>query len=289
MHPLTTHALRDKRVWITGASSGIGKSLAQALAKQGCRLVISARNAGTLNTLAEQLSTHTAAGLDLPCQVTALPMDVSSDLDVSSIQSTLQESLADNSSDSGSLDICIICAGHCEYLDDVENIDLAMFQRVFETNFFGALRTVQVALPVMQSASAQGYAQGEDTARKPLFVFISSLASVVPFPRAEAYGASKAALGYFAESLRLDLLDKGVDVLLVDPGFVKTPMTDKNDFDMPFLMETEEAASRIVRAIEKRAMYCSFPRRLAWPLRFFSSVPWLWNRFAGPNLRKPVH
>lgn len=263
----------EKRIWITGASSGIGKALAVELVKQGSQLVISARRAVELETLADQLSVDTAGAALHERQVTALPLDLATDFDVSAARKALEESL-------GKVDICIICAGHCEYMDDVNKIDVEMFRRVFDINFFGAVRTVKTVLPIMKN--------GFSTAEKPMIVIVSSLASIVPFPRAEAYGASKAALSYFAESLRLDLIDSGVDVLLVDPGFVKTPMTDKNDFDMPFLVDTDLATQKILKGIEKRAFYVAFPRRLSWLLRSLSIVPGLWNKVIGPRLRKSV-
>lgn len=294
------NSLQGKRVWITGASSGIGKALAISLVEQGCKLVISARNAESLEMLADQLSIDTAYShskssqnsevhLSPPQQsdrqVTALSLDLASELDAQAVHSTLEESL-------GEIDVCVACAGHCEYLDDINNIDIDMFKRVFETNFFGAVRTVKAALPFMSeqaSTKRQGFSANSSSSKKPLIVFVSSLATVVSFPRAEAYGASKSALSYFAESLRLDLIDRGVDVLLVEPGFVETPMTDKNDFDMPLLMATDEAAQRIINAIDRHSAYSAFPRRLAWMLRLFSYIPCVWRRWVGPSLRKPVH
>ena len=104
-------------------------------------------------------------------------------------------------------------------------------------------------------------------------VFVSSSATILPFPRSEAYGASKAGMDYLAKSLRLDLAANDISVTLVHPGFIKTPLTDKNDFSMPFLLTSEEAAQRIVKGIKGQKNYIHFPKRLTLLLKLFSLLP----------------
>ena len=101
----------------------------------------------------------------------------------------------------------------------------------------------------------------------------------MPFPRSEAYGASKAGVDYLANSLRLDLAKHDIDVTLVHPGFVRTPLTDKNDFAMPFLLTSEQAAHRMIVGIEKRKKYLHFPKRLTLTMKLLAFLPAsLWQR-----------
>ena len=104
-------------------------------------------------------------------------------------------------------------------------------------------------------------------------VFISSIASQLPFPKSEAYGASKAGVDYLANSLRLDLVAHGINVTLVHPGFIKTPLTDKNDFPMPFMLTANEAATRIYQGVQARKDYLHFPKRLSLLLKLFRLLP----------------
>jgi short-subunit dehydrogenase len=104
-------------------------------------------------------------------------------------------------------------------------------------------------------------------------VFVSSSATILPFPRSEAYGASKAGIDYLANSLRLDLVEHGIGVTLVHPGFVSTPLTDKNNFSMPFILTSEEAAIRMIKGIQQGKKYLHFPKRLTLILKIFSYLP----------------
>ena len=112
---------------------------------------------------------------------------------------------------------------------------------------------------------------------------IGSQVTAAPFARAEAYGASKAALRYFCDSLRIDLAGEGMDVTLVNPGFVDTPLTRRNDFPMPFLMDVEMAAQRIVKNIESRPRAYSFPLRLSAMLFLSKLMPGAWQKMVAPK------
>jgi NAD(P)-dependent dehydrogenase (short-subunit alcohol dehydrogenase family) len=174
-----------------------------------------------------------------------------------------------------SLDIVILNAGTCEYLD-LPQFDPQLFHRVFATNVQGAVNSLSIALPLLRK-NARGLRQ---------IVAVSSLSSLLPLPRAEAYGASKAALDYLFTSLRIDLVTSNIDVTLVQPGFVETPLTAKNDFHMPGLISSTRAAAEILWAIEKRKKLHRFPRRLAWPLIMLRNLSSVWENFIAPKLIK---
>jgi short-subunit dehydrogenase len=126
---------------------------------------------------------------------------------------------------------------------------------------------------------------GASPGERPHIIGVGSMSSYLGFPRAEAYGASKAAMAYFLDALRTDLVGK-VDVTVVYPGFVSTPMTDRNDFPMPFLISAEEAASIIIRKASRRPCSIVFPLRLHWLLRVLSWFPGLWYSFISPRLSR---
>jgi short-subunit dehydrogenase len=240
-------------VWITGASTGIGRELAIKLAAQGNTVLASARGQQDLLELA-------AANPG----IIPIPFDVSNKSQLHSVAENIGTQVR-------YLDRVILNAGNCEYLD-INNPDWEMMERVMAVNFFGVVNSLQIALPLLRLS-----------ARRAHIVGVASLASEVPFPRAEAYGSSKAAVEYFLNSLRVDLAHEHIDVTVIKPGFVKTPLTDKNDFDMPFLMSVDEAATRMIRAIGKRPTSFSFPRRLSFALKLGRWFPGLWNRLITPN------
>jgi short-subunit dehydrogenase len=147
-----------------------------------------------------------------------------------------------------------------------------LFKRVIDINLSSVADLVQTLLPKLKNACQF------DPENNPQLVLVGSSAAMVPFTRAEAYGASKAGLGYLADSLYIDLYPHDIDVSLVLPGFIKTPLTDKNDFQMPFLMTSDEAAVRITDGIENRQRHIAFPKRLIWTLKFASWLPAKWWR-----------
>ena len=129
----------------------------------------------------------------------------------------------------------------------------------------GTVRSVERILPHLRRTRASG--------RPAALVIVGSSAWWFPFTRAEGYGASKAALAYFAQSLRADLAREGIEVFLVSPGFVRTPLTDRNDFPMPFLIEADDAAERIVDGLRKGRHSIEFPKRFTWTLRLLGNLP----------------
>ena len=241
-------------IWLTGASTGIGRSLAIKLAQQGNTVIASARGQKALDELAAQYS-----------NIIPLAFDVSREDLVDVVREQLQQH-------SPHLDRVILNAGTCEYLD-IDTPDWHMMQRVMTVNYFGTINALAAAMPLLE-ASAKSHIVG-----------VVSLATVVPFSRAEAYGSSKAALQYFFDSLRVDLVKKQIDVTVINPGFVKTPLTDKNDFSMPFLMSSEQAAERMAKAIAARPRQYDFPGRLKWMLKALGFIPAFWNKVVAPSLK----
>jgi short-subunit dehydrogenase len=137
-----------------------------------------------------------------------------------------------------------------------------------EVNYFGTINCLKVALPLLRNSHAL----------RPHIVTIASLVTNAPFPRSEAYGASKAALQYFFDCLRHDLAADNIDVTVVNPGFVDTPLTRKNNFDMPFLMDSDQAANRIIKNIASRPRVYNFPKRLQGLLLVSKFLPSVWQK-----------
>ena len=244
-----------KSIWIVGASSGIGESLAVEYANKGYRVFISARSAQNLNTLA--LAYNGIASGDESTvsshSMISIPMDVTNESSIGMAVSQIKNT-------TGMLHKVIVNAGTCEYVDD-SHVDINILRRVIETNLFGAVQVSNYAQPLL------------DHKESPQLVFVSSSVTYQALPRAHAYGGSKAALRYFAECLKVDVQEQGLDVRVVSPGFVKTPLTDKNDFEMPFMISSENAAKRIVKGLEGSVFDIHFPKRFTLILKAFSLLP----------------
>lgn len=243
-----------KNIWLIGASSGLGLAMANQLATQSVNLFVSARRKQPLEALA------------MKDNVTAIVCDVANNESVDLAISQISEQVSH-------LDQIIFCAGVCHYVD-VMNLDMAKVRQSFEVNVFAPIYVVNQCLELLQKAP-----------NRPLVVPIASLSTKVPFPRAQAYAGSKAAMTYWFESMRIDC-QSWLDITVVNPGFIETPMTAQNDFNMPGLMQPDEAATSLLRQLDKRPLLIEFPKRLAWPLsigRFFS---WFWTKKIGPTLVK---
>jgi len=240
-------------IWITGASSGIGREVCLQLVAQGHQVIVSGRNKQALAKLAAQSE-----------RIIPLVFDVSDQDSVSSAAVKITELTS-------RLDRVIINAGSCEYLK-FPDPDWEAVDRVMAVNFGGAVECIRIALPLLELSSGRGHIVG----------IISQVVSA-PFAQAEAYGASKAALSYFLDSLRIDLADS-IDVTSVFPGFVKTPLTDKNHFSMPFIMPADEAALLIVESLEQRPSHFTFPKRLHWLLKISKVFPSLWQKMVTANI-----
>lgn len=234
--------MKEQIVWLTGASSGIGKALTRKLADNCLHLYISARSEDKLQKLAE--------GAD---NITVITADITDIESVKVAANTIMEA-------SGRIDTLVANAGTCEYVDALE-LDPELFRRVHETNFMGMVNTVTAAMPLLLR-SRRGYIAG-----------VSSSVSFLAMPRAQAYGSSKAAVTHFLDVMRADLAPAGIDVSVISPGFVKTPLTDVNDFPMPMLISPQQAADAIFNGLLKRHWQIHFPKRFTYLLMLLGSLP----------------
>lgn len=232
-----------KRIWLTGASSGIGAAVAQLLLQQGHAVAVSARNVQALEQLRAQY----------PEQVVVLAGDLTDSQQVKAMADQLATLW-------GAVDQVIINAGTCEYLDAAD-FQASMIERVMRANLFSAAHCVEAALPLLRKAE------------QPHIVAVCSSVTYLPLPRAEAYGASKAAMRYLFQSLRIDLADEGIDITLVSPGFVDTPLTQQNDFPMPMRWPVDKAARHIVTRLPQRPMEIAFPGPFIAALRVLGRLP----------------
>ncbi|WP_404399299.1 SDR family NAD(P)-dependent oxidoreductase [Idiomarina seosinensis] len=226
------------RVLITGATSGIGQQLTCDYAKSGHQVIACGRREEVLQELQKKY----------PEQIETLAFDITD-------RGKTVELLGQQEA----IDIAILSAGMCEYLD-VTEFDADMFERVFRVNIFGTMNTVEGLIPIMGKGSQ--------------LAIIGSLARLLPFTRAEAYGGSKAAIHYITRSLEVDLGKAyGIKVLSVSPGFVKTPMTDENDFEMPMRVSAEYASRVIRKGIAKNKRDIGFPWLFSGMLKTMSLLP----------------
>ena len=240
MNPTITD-WRGKRVWLVGASSGIGAAIARELAGRGARLALSARRADKLQALA------LTDALLLPCDAT----------DNASLAAARQSLLAAW----GGVDLVVYLAG--DYVPmDADNFDLALAEQVLAVNFNGALRLAASVLPDLRAGGG--------------IAFVASVAGYRGLPRALCYGPGKAALIHFAEVLHLDLAPKGIGVWVINPGFVATQLTAKNDFSMPALLTPEQAAIAAVDGFKSANFEIHFPKRFSRLLKLLALLPYRW-------------
>ncbi len=239
-------------IWITGASSGIGAEVAHLYAQAGHTVFASARNQATLDTMS-------AASKNLNGKIIALPLDVTDNNSVIKAFEQIQEY-------NGGLDLAILNAGYYEPVE-FDELTLEHFEKTYDVNLLGVVRCLLPLLPYF-SNNKQGH-----------IAIVSSVSGFRGLPKAAAYGSSKAALINMAESLKPECNSHGIKLSLVNPGFVKSKLTDRNDFKMPFIMETSDAAKRIVRGLESNAFEITFPRRFTYWLKLFRILPY-WLYFA---------
>ncbi|HGS4481873.1 SDR family oxidoreductase [Vibrio cholerae] len=228
-------------VFITGATSGIGKQLALDYAKQGWQVIACGRNQPVLDSLHTQyanifplafdVTEHPgtkAALAQLPCQP----------------------------------ELWILNAGDCEYIDDGK-MDVTLMARVFNINVLGVAAVIEGIQPHLS--------RGHRVA------IVGSIASELALPRAEAYGASKAAVAYLARTLQLDWRPLGIEVTTIFPGFVATPLTDRNTFVMPMIITVERAAQEIKAGLARGVSQLYFPKRFTWLIRLLGALPYAWQ------------
>lgn len=232
-----------QRVWITGASTGIGREVAIRLATRGIEVNATARSADKLNALAGEQS-----------GIIARPADVTD-------ASTIANLVGVITADAEPIDLIILNAGTYTPLDAADGLDPEVFRKTVDVNYLGVVNAISAVLPGMVARRGGHIA------------IVASVAGYRGLPKAAAYGPTKAALINLAECLKAELEPYGIAVSLINPGFVKTPMTAQNDFPMPFIMEPGDAADRIIEGLEAGRYEIAFPRRFAFILKFLRLLP----------------
>ena len=230
------------KILITGTTSGIGLKLAQDYLAAGNTVYCCGRNQTVLQ-LVDAYSDR------------AIPVsfDVQDRADCLAALAALPE-----------LDLVILNAGTCEYID-ASNFDAASFERVIRINLIGLANCLQALIPKLAEGSSLS--------------LMGSSSSYLPLPRAEAYGASKAAIEYLAKTLAITLGKEGIHVSYIAPGFVETPLTDLNDFPMPMRVDVEFASRRIRHGLERKQSEIHFPRLFTGFMKTLSLLPFAWQRF----------
>ena len=233
-----------KTIWITGGSTGIGKALAIRFANEGWNVAISARRENLLKELSDRFE-----------NISPFPLDVTDKENCKNIFNQVKEKF-------GEIDICFFSTGTWDPKKE-KDIDVEQIENVFKINFFGTVNSIKVVEEYYKN-------RNEGT-----IAIVSSIAGYRGLPNSTGYGPSKSALNNLAESLYFDFGRHNVRVCLVSPGFIKTPMTDKNDFKMPFLKTPEFAADKIYDGlVNKKSFEIHFPKELTLTLKFFSILPY---------------
>lgn len=256
--------LQSKRIWITGASLGIGRALALALTHRGSTLILTARNEDALQTLQSEIESKGGRALIKAGDVTSLDR-------MKAIAREVEEEL-------GGIDILIANAG-THLFTNHEAFDTAEYLNLMDINYGGTLRCMEAVLPGMLE---------RESGR---IVGVASLAGLRGLPKAAAYSASKGALINFLQSIRFHLALHHVGVTIINPGFVRTPLTDKNDFHMPFLIDADKAAVIICKGLEREKDEIAFPIPFSWTIQFMRVLPYpiykwimtrVWRRMDNP-------
>ncbi|WP_426112414.1 SDR family NAD(P)-dependent oxidoreductase [Massilia sp. PWRC2] len=255
MNPRIDH-WQDRRVWLIGASTGIGAAAARLLLARGARVALSARKREPLEQLA-------AAS---PSKALVLPMDV---LD----HGAIVRSRDDIKAAWGGIDLVLVLAGGYNEMR-ADAIDLVAAEAMIDLNIRGAYYVLDAVIPQLLAQGAGGIG------------LVASVAGYGGLPKALVYGPTKAALINLTECLYLDLHDKGIGVYQINPGFVDTPLTAGNDFKMPALMSADDAALAMVDGIERGHFHIHFPKRFTFGLRLARLLPyrlyfWLIHKVTG--------
>lgn len=237
---------RDLRVWVVGASSGIGEGLAVALLARGARVAVSARRVAELERMAALHGTRALA----------VPLDVT---DAAAVTPALQRVV----SAWGGVDLVVLCSGSHQPVRAWE-LDAADARRLVDVNINGVLNCLPPVVHQLLLQRAGGVA------------VVSSVAGYGGLPTALVYGATKAALINLSETLYLDLAPRGIGVYVINPGFVKTPLTDRNTFAMPALISVEAAAAAIIAGFARGDFEIHFPKRFTLWLKLLRLLPYRW-------------
>lgn len=232
---------------ITGASVGIGRALAVRLAEDGWSVALCSRREEALRAVAEE---HPA----LADRLHAYPVDVTDAAESAAVFRAVEEEL-------GEVDTLVLNAGDYDPMP-LDDFDPELFRRLIEVNFLGAVNGLHAALPLMRER------------RRGQILLNASLSAYRGLPQAAPYGASKAAVLNMAEALRPALAGSGVSLRVINPGFVKTRLTEKNRFRMPQLITPEQAAGYIHKEIDAAGFEIFFPKRFGWTLKLLRLLPY---------------
>lgn len=241
-----------RRVWLIGASTGIGLATAEALHARGAQVIVSARQQAALDDFVGQHPGSQALALDVT--------------DREAVAETAAALFAQ-----APLDLVCYCAGRFQAMRGSAP-DLDELLRQQQVNYVGALHVLAAVVPGLLAAARDG--------RQPHLSLVASVAGLGGLPQSLAYGPTKAALINLAECLFLDLRPLGVGVSLINPGFVETPMTAANDFPMPALVSAPQAAQAMLRGWARGGFETHFPRRFTWWVHQLQQLPYRWY-FAG--------
>ena len=235
--------MSKKTIWITGGSTGIGKALAIKFASKGWNVAVSARRAELLNELSNSYE-----------NISSFPLDVTNKEKCKEVFNEIKNKYEN-------IDICFFSTGTWDPKKE-KDIDVEQMEDVFQINFFGTVNCIKAV------------EQDFRDKRNGIITIVSSIAGYRGLPNSTGYGPSKSALNNLAESLYFDFKRYNVRVCLVSPGFIKTPMTDKNDFKMPFLKSPEYAAEKIYDGlVNKNIFEIHFPKSLTITLKLLSLLP----------------
>ncbi len=233
----------QKKIWITGASSGIGKAVAEKFAREGWKVAVSARRKELLELLAKNEN------------IFSFPLDVTDRNQIKKVFKNILEEFND-------LDLCFFSSGTYEPKDE-QSIDPDKIKNVMKVNFLGVIDCVK---------AVEDYFKNR---RSGHISIVSSIAGYRGLPNSSGYGPSKAALTNFGESIYFDFKKFGIRVSMVSPGFIKTPLTDKNEFPMPFLKTPDYAAEKIFNGLVKsKSFEIHFPKGLTLTLKFLRILPY---------------
>ena len=235
--------MNKKTIWITGGSTGIGKALAIKFANEGWNVAISARRENLLNEISDKNE-----------NIYGFPLDVTDKSECKNVFEKIKNKFQN-------VEICFFSTGTWNPKKE-KDIDVEQIEDVFKVNFFGTLNSIK---------AVEEYFRNK---KRGTITIVSSIAGYRGLPNSTGYGPSKSALNNLAESLYFDFKRSNVRICLVSPGFIKTPMTDKNDFKMPFLKTTEYAANKIYDGlINKDVFEIHFPKSLTLILKLLSFLP----------------
>ena len=244
-----------KRIWVIGASSGIGEACARAFINQGAKVALSSRRVERLNAIAEHAKL---------AQTLVIPLDVTNRDQLTQGYQALLKTW-------GGLDLLLFVSGIYVPLR-ADDFEINIAEQTIEANLLGPMRAVALVLPEMLKAHSGHIA------------IVGSVAGYSGLPKALAYGPSKAGIINFCETLYYDLLPQGISVHMISPGFVATEATAQNDFEMPALITAEEAAKEILGGIQRGEFDIHFPKRFSGFLKFLRILPyplyfWIVRRF----------